>query len=629
MRNLLLWLLTLNVVLAVGCSPYRRLRVGSKDFPENRILAHMIAFRLEEEGVAVKRLIPFGNGDSYDCIDGLANGEIDVYPEYSGTLLALLGNGSPQNSDANLQAVATEHDLVWGNRFGFENSFAVFVTPDVSRRFKLQRIEDLPKTIGKDGVLRLGFSKEFEKRPLDGWQRFKAKLAQSSPGMKIEITPSNDRQVLCEQLARGELDAVVSDDTDGWAAEMSFVKLQDKLRKFFPTEYQSAPLLRAAALQRYPRLEQALAPLAGLLTAERMSALIREVDVYGTSPRTVAARFLADNGLIDPERALELSDPVRVSVTPDLEGTNGQEQRSKLVNLGLRAVRQANPNRRVELHGSASVPDDLNQGDTFAGVVSALDFYDAKGSKIKPSMEAVLALGYANAHLIVPKNWKPISNWKQLGVGPDGGTTARAAPFLAEVFGFDQAEQIRGAFSSQLEALRDGSLDGLLWFAEDDHPGINEALADASLTLYPLEGWENTPLALRYPFLHWSLIPAETYPNQENAIPTVHTQVVLVGPTAPGEGLGAGGPTAAVQDEPTPIPDTLIREMRDAIGVPLEIEPSMPAHRPLGDDYTTQPINPSPEVSILTFLLIVGFGWFMWSLMKAKPQQAPVQTNAK
>ncbi len=82
--------LCLAMTVLAGCGEgEQHLRVGSKDFTESLILGELIAQVAESRGIAVDRQIPYGG--TFDNIEALKRGDIDVYAEYNGTGLILLG----------------------------------------------------------------------------------------------------------------------------------------------------------------------------------------------------------------------------------------------------------------------------------------------------------------------------------------------------------------------------------------------------------------------------------------------------------------------------------------------------------------------------------------------------------
>lgn len=253
--------------------------VGSKPFTESYILAEIMAQTLEAAGIPVERR--FGLGATLVTFQALEQGEIDVYPEYTGTLRhTILADAATLDRDA-LEAALAAHGLRIFARFGFDNSYAIAVRDDLARRDGLTRISDLAKTPG----LKYAFSHEFLDRP-DGW-----------PGLKsiyrLDVSPSGIEHGLAYRaLANDKIDVTDAYATDGDILRYHLTILDDD-RHFFP-EYRAIALGRAGLDAAAAR---ALASLSGRIDATTMRALNARVAVNGDSFAAVASNFLHEIGL--------------------------------------------------------------------------------------------------------------------------------------------------------------------------------------------------------------------------------------------------------------------------------------------------------------------------------------------
>src|SRR5690349_13804538 len=94
-----LFVTTLGIFLLVmltACGQSKTVRVGSKDFTEQFIVGNMYADLLEANGIAVERKLNLG--DTPILQEGLVSGQLDLYPEYTGTGLVTVLK-QPSNSD--------------------------------------------------------------------------------------------------------------------------------------------------------------------------------------------------------------------------------------------------------------------------------------------------------------------------------------------------------------------------------------------------------------------------------------------------------------------------------------------------------------------------------------------------
>ena len=136
-----LWLTLLFTVL-LHAAPGAPIKIGSKHFNENYILAEIMAQLLEENNIRVER--KFGLGGTLICYQALRNGELDLYPEYSGTIEQAILKLDERVSFAELQSLlSSEQGLSLLNSFGFNNTYALTTRAELGQSLGLRRISDL------------------------------------------------------------------------------------------------------------------------------------------------------------------------------------------------------------------------------------------------------------------------------------------------------------------------------------------------------------------------------------------------------------------------------------------------------------------------------------------------------
>ena len=163
------------ICLAVSsCSPkiIRPIRVGSKNFPEQVLLGEIIAQVLERQlGLAVNR-DNLNKGSTLEVHHAMLAGEVDVYPEYSGTAFTAIlkhswtGQETPESMHARIRdEYEKAMDLAWLDPLGFEDPWGMFVKKDAK-----SRPASLTEAVssGKMGLYRLVVGQEFLERP-DGF----------------------------------------------------------------------------------------------------------------------------------------------------------------------------------------------------------------------------------------------------------------------------------------------------------------------------------------------------------------------------------------------------------------------------------------------------------------------------
>jgi osmoprotectant transport system permease protein len=267
--------------------------VASKPFAESYFLAELFAQLLEARDIAVDRRA--GLGATEIAFGALRAGDIDVYPEYTGTgLLAILGEtpaGGPRQVYGRVARVFRER---WGIRWlaplGFENTYAVAVRPATADSLGLRTLSDLARVAG--GLV-AGFSPDFIGRA-DGLVGLREAYG-LRPG---EVRPLL-QAVKYRALAAGDVDVIDGYSTDGAIARYGMVVLDDD-RAFFPP-YEAAPLVSARLAGSRPDVLAVLGELAGRLDDAAMREWNRQVEVEGREVAAVASAALVELGLVEGE----------------------------------------------------------------------------------------------------------------------------------------------------------------------------------------------------------------------------------------------------------------------------------------------------------------------------------------
>jgi osmoprotectant transport system permease protein len=286
MRVLLALAVVLSAVPAAPGADATRLAgpivVGSKKDNEGRLLAEMMAQLLEARGFAVVRKPNLGS--TLICFEALRTGEIDLYPEYSGTIEQEILKLTGRVSYPELQKrVKQELNLELLESFGFNNSYAIALSRPLAEKHQIKTISGLARVPG----LRYGFSHEFLNRQ-DGWPGLAKTYGLSAQPIGIAHT------LAYPAIQQGKLDVTDVYTTDGDYQEYDLVLLDDD-RRFFPL-YLAAPLVGPEVDER---VKPALGELAGLLSDAKMRSLNAQILVgKKQSIPEVANEFLREAGLL-------------------------------------------------------------------------------------------------------------------------------------------------------------------------------------------------------------------------------------------------------------------------------------------------------------------------------------------
>lgn len=285
----------LALLLALCVTPARvdggrRLRIATKHFTESLILGEIAAQLLESTGQAVERR--FGLQGTLFCFEALRAGEVDIYPEYTGTgLVAILKGEVPADARMVVEEVRQEFlarwNLVWLAPLGFNNTYALGMRSRQAQERSLRSISDL---VAVAGDMTLGCGTEFLARS-DGYPGLQARYQ-----LKFKDARAMDPGLTYEAVSKGAVDVIDAYATDGRIQKFGLAILHDD-RRFFPP-YDAAFLTRRDVLEARPALRALLGRLAYRIDDSTMRAMNHDVDAMGKSPALVATAFLAASGLM-------------------------------------------------------------------------------------------------------------------------------------------------------------------------------------------------------------------------------------------------------------------------------------------------------------------------------------------
>ena len=200
-----LWVLLLGSGSDARAYDGTPIAIGSKTFSESHVLAELSAQILEAEGFIVQRRL--GLGGTLITFEALRAGELDVYPEYTGTLIRAVFDDA-RLTETGLESKLEALGLRFPVRFGFNNTYAIALPRALAEARGLARISDLQA----QPDLRFGFSHEFLNRS-DGWPALRSlyRLPQSAVGIEHTLA--------YRALEAGQLDATDAYSTDAEAAD--------------------------------------------------------------------------------------------------------------------------------------------------------------------------------------------------------------------------------------------------------------------------------------------------------------------------------------------------------------------------------------------------------------------------
>jgi osmoprotectant transport system substrate-binding protein len=273
--------------------PGATITVGSFNFPESVLLAHIYASALAAKGFPVRVLPDLGTRELVE--PALMTGLVQLVPEYTGSALNFISLGRrPATSNAAqtyryLARSAAHRGLVAAQPAPAQDANAIVVTEATAAKYHLRSIADLAKA----PPLVFGGPPECAQRAdcLPGLKRTYglrvADFAQTDAGGPLTI----------EALASGQIGVGLLFTTNPAIKRQKLVILTDN-RALQPAE-NITPMIRRTTVDRYgPRLLAALDAVSARLTTHELRTLNERVELDGQDPRKVADEWLQAQALI-------------------------------------------------------------------------------------------------------------------------------------------------------------------------------------------------------------------------------------------------------------------------------------------------------------------------------------------
>ncbi len=267
----------LIVTAPTTASERNNIVIASKAFTESVILGEISSQLLNARGLDAEHRSSLGG--SRILWTALVNGEIDAYPDYTGTIfLEILGQDRVEDINQ-LRALLASHGIGATDKLGFNNTYVIGMRESRAAGLGVQSISDLK--LHSD--LRFAFSNEFIERA-DGWHSLQAhyQLPQS------EVT-GVEHELAYRALESGDIDAMDLYSTDAEIRYYNIRTLADD-QAYFP-DYHAVYLYR---LDLDDTAIKYLEELQGSITTAAMVEMNAAVKLDGNSETSVAAGFIKD-----------------------------------------------------------------------------------------------------------------------------------------------------------------------------------------------------------------------------------------------------------------------------------------------------------------------------------------------
>lgn len=285
--------LLMMVMPFLGGKNEEEIVIAGKLGSEPEILINMYKLLIEEETDHTVQLKP-GLGKTSFVFSALENGNIDIYPEFTGTAISefLKETAASTNREEVYQqakeGMRKKFDMEMLQPMDYNNTYALAVPEQLAKESNLKSISDL-KTI--ESKLKAGFTLEFSDRE-DGY-----KGIQKLYGLNLPSLITMEPKLRYGAMKNGEINLVDAYSTDSELQRYNLIVLEDDKNLFPP--YQGAPLLRAETAEEYPEIVEALNKLAGKINDDEMRKMNYQVNVEGKTAEETAREYLIKAGLLE------------------------------------------------------------------------------------------------------------------------------------------------------------------------------------------------------------------------------------------------------------------------------------------------------------------------------------------
>jgi osmoprotectant transport system substrate-binding protein len=263
--------------------------IGDKNFAEENILGALYAQALEAKGYKIN--LKDNVGSSEIIYKAIQSGQIDMYPEYTGTLLSAIAEqtkapSSAANAYQEAKTFVEKHGLTLLDYTPFYDSDALAALPSYASKHNISSVADL-KPLGKSVIL--GAAPEFA-------TRFEGLLGlEKEYGVKPTFKPISI-ELSYKALESGQVDVQDVFTTDGQLLGGKFKVLADPKHVF---GFQNvAPVVKQSVLSAEgPAFAETLNKVSALLTTQAIQQMNKAVSIDKQSASSVAKQFLSANGL--------------------------------------------------------------------------------------------------------------------------------------------------------------------------------------------------------------------------------------------------------------------------------------------------------------------------------------------
>lgn len=260
------------------------IKVGSKDFTESLIVSEIYADALEDNGYTVERVQNIASSVIPQSIEA---GEVDIYPEYTGTsLLTIFDLPLQTDPDKVYDLVKKEYEkngvLTVLDYAQANDSAGIAIKTSVAEKYNIYTISDLQKNANK---IRFASQGEFDQRE-DGLPGLKEVYG----SFEFKSSTVYDNSLKYQVLLNGEADATPAYTTEGQLSNKDEFTILDDDKKFWPP-YNLIPVIRQDVLDSNPEIKNIINNINKDIDTDTLIELNAKVDIDGEDYAEVAKEY--------------------------------------------------------------------------------------------------------------------------------------------------------------------------------------------------------------------------------------------------------------------------------------------------------------------------------------------------
>jgi len=290
-------------IVAAGCGGSKEgIKVGSKIDTEGSLLAQMIILMLNDNGIDTVDMSSLGATSIVR--KALLNGEIDVYPEYTGNGQFFFEGTDPEvwkDAEAGYELVKEldleTNDVVWLQPAPADNTWAIAIPQDLAEQEIMWTLDDFADYVNAGGYVKLACSEEFVTSPaaLPAFEEAYGFTLTSDQLLTLAGGNTAQTESAAAEGTSG-VNAAMAYGTDGSLSALGLVVLTDT-RGVQPV-YAPAPIVRGEVFDMYPEMETILAPVFESLDLVTLQTLNAQIALEGQDAKDVARDYLTTEGFL-------------------------------------------------------------------------------------------------------------------------------------------------------------------------------------------------------------------------------------------------------------------------------------------------------------------------------------------